>query len=202
MAATKRLFVAIESGRNRCLGTLLRCASAFGAAAVLVVGSPHYSTHGAHGAQKYIQVLHFFSWPECVEFLRSQNCSLFGLCPSLSSWSDVTPSTSVHSVEADRSIALLLGPKNNLTSEIISIADCIIHVPVPNIELEEFVHYDAKVSICLQHFACQAALPITDFRDGKHHREMQREIFHTPKRQVAQVSMDDALEEGFADLFS
>lgn len=66
--------LAIETARRKSIGPVLRCAAAFGvsgtsymsikicclsslALEIYIVGSNHYSTHGAHGAQNHLQVL-------------------------------------------------------------------------------------------------------------------------------------------------
>lgn len=172
---TMKLFLAIETQRSRCLGTLIRCASAFGASAVLVVGSPHYSTHGAHGAQKYLQVIHFHYWAECVDFLRTQDCSLYGICPSSSSKVGdsviFTNPQPIDRIAFQRSVCFLLGPRNDLTGEIISYCEALVYVPVPDMQRQHLVHYDAKVSVCLQAAALQGGFVPTAFSGGKHDRQ-------------------------------
>lgn len=51
MSAVAYLVVANPSSKNN-LGTLIRCAAAFGVEEVVVVGAPKWSTHGAHGSHK------------------------------------------------------------------------------------------------------------------------------------------------------
>lgn len=34
------------------------------------VGSTEFSTHGAHGAQRFIQIIHFFYWKDCLEYIH------------------------------------------------------------------------------------------------------------------------------------
>lgn len=42
--------VAIETSKRSNIGTLLRCAVAFGSEAIIIIGDTDYGTHGAHGA--------------------------------------------------------------------------------------------------------------------------------------------------------
>lgn len=77
--AYAELYVVIETTRGQCIGTTLRCAVAFGATALILVGSDKVSTHGAHGAQNHIRMLHFFYWRDCEVFLSSKKCSIHGI---------------------------------------------------------------------------------------------------------------------------
>ncbi|CEG40863.1 trna rrna methyltransferase family protein [Plasmopara halstedii] len=87
-----------KNGRQN-LGTYLRTASAFGATQVLVVGSERYSTHGAHRAQKYVSVVHFYSYVEAREYLKTKGCTIFGLSKELTN-SYVTHATPYHGTSA------------------------------------------------------------------------------------------------------
>lgn len=60
--ASARSFLVIEIKPKQNIGTILRCAVAFGIDALVVIGSHKFGTHGAHGAQKFIPVLHFYYW--------------------------------------------------------------------------------------------------------------------------------------------
>jgi hypothetical protein len=73
--------LAVETTRHKNVGTLLRCASAFGARCVVIVGSPQYSTHGAHGAQTHVEVVHFYYWRECLDFCGQMGCTVYGISP-------------------------------------------------------------------------------------------------------------------------
>lgn len=66
MGAVAYLVVANPSSKNN-LGTLIRCAAAFGVEEVVVVGASKWSTHGAHGSHKVI---------------LPYDLSLFARCPS------------------------------------------------------------------------------------------------------------------------
>ncbi|GMF65069.1 unnamed protein product [Phytophthora lilii] len=51
------------------LGDLLRRA----------VGSERFGTHGAHRAQKYVDVVHVYDFAEAREYLKAKGCTIFGL---------------------------------------------------------------------------------------------------------------------------
>jgi hypothetical protein len=93
-----------QSGRQN-LGTYLRTASAFGAPQVIVgasrgwlvgwlererdgsptvaargpVGSQRFGTHGAHRAQKYVDIVHFYELRDAREYLKSKGCAIYGV---------------------------------------------------------------------------------------------------------------------------
>ena len=50
------------------MGTLARCATAFGVAEVLLVGERAYNTFGSHGAADFVTFRHF----HCLEEARSR----------------------------------------------------------------------------------------------------------------------------------
>ena len=163
------LIVCVETHRNKSIGTLMRCAVAFGASIIIIVGSPKFSTHGAYEAKKFIQVIHFFYWRDCVEFVKSKGFSVYGISPRClaiyvnSGTANCNEDTEkAVSVAADRAvfnkrqIAFIVGEKEGLTDEQISVCDIVLHVGFPHMELQEFVHYDSKIAICFHHHANSA----------------------------------------------
>eukprot|EP00904_Undaria_pinnatifida_P014106 jgi/Undpi1/9826/HiC_scaffold_27.g12280.m1 len=76
MGAVAYLVVANPSSRNN-LGTLIRCAAAFGVEEVVVVGESKWSTHGAHGSHKHVKYRCFGDWESAATFLRLEaGCDL------------------------------------------------------------------------------------------------------------------------------
>jgi hypothetical protein len=146
------LFVVIESVRNQNIGTTLRYAVAFGASALIIVGSDKISTHGAHGAQHHLKILHFFYWNECKEFLRSKNCLIRAIVPSseISRFDNVYDS---RKFSYSGSSAFILASKSILSNEQVQICDDFLTVYFPHEKFSRDVHYDVIVSITLQHFA-------------------------------------------------
>jgi coenzyme F420-reducing hydrogenase delta subunit len=55
-------YMVIETKCKQNIGTVVRCAVAFGIDTLVVIGSHKFGTHGAHGSQKFIRVMHFFYW--------------------------------------------------------------------------------------------------------------------------------------------
>lgn len=165
------LIVCIETHRNKSIGTLMRCAVAFGASMIVIVGSPKFSTHGAYEAKKFIRVIHFFYWKDCIDFVKTRGCIVYGISPRrleinsssnqrIASDSDSTSSSyPIEEVSfGENFAAFIVGEKDGLTSEQISISDKVLHVSFPYQELEEFVHYDSKIATCFHHYASSAGL--------------------------------------------
>ena len=152
------LYVVIENSRNQNIGTTLRCAIAFGAKALLVVGSDKFSTHGAHGAQKHIQIQHFFYWMECVDYLRSRECIIYGVVDK----DAISKNVPVRSVVFRCSSAFIIPINGNLKEDQITVCDQLVYVEFPSERLER-VHNDVKSSICLHHFASTVVRPEREF---------------------------------------
>ena len=203
------LVLCVETHRNKSIGTLMRCAVAFGASIIVIVGSPKFSTHGAYEAKKFIRVIHFFYWKDCIAFVKGKGFSVYGISPrslmpsslgnqTLGIQSDSEsdsaselvageggelsvelkgeglsiPSAAVANVSAvsvsvgsvpvedmtfDNSlVAFIVGEKEGLTAEQLSLCDTVLHVGFPHPELEEYVHYDSKIAICFSHHASSA----------------------------------------------
>jgi tRNA G18 (ribose-2'-O)-methylase SpoU len=54
------------------IGTLLRSCTAFGVAAVCLVGSRQFNTFGSHGSSEYVDMRHFATIDECCDWLRDE----------------------------------------------------------------------------------------------------------------------------------
>ena len=73
------LFLAVEVKNHQNIGTHLRSAVAFGANAIIVIGSTKFGSHGAHGAQKHVPIIHFYTWDECKIFAELTECLFYGI---------------------------------------------------------------------------------------------------------------------------
>lgn len=190
------MILAVETHRHKSIGTLLRCASAFGASCIVVVGSPQYSTHGAHGAQNHIEVIHFYYWRECIDFCRKRKCEIYSISPTriCPGMSDLIVSTvSVDSFTFNAASCFIVGERYGLTAEQLSISDVVFHVEVPCMDFEDQVVYDSKVAICLQQYAATAGLIPRSHENEKHilgDRDCRR-------AKTVKVGRDNARGEGF-----
>lgn len=173
------LILAVESHRHKSIGTYLRCASAFGAQTIAVVGSTQFSTHGAHGAQNHVQIVHFYYWSECVEFCRSQGCAVFAISPCAVVQNE-TISQSIDQYKfRTQSACFIVADNDGLTREHLDAADEILHVDIPEASFADKVMYDAKVAICLHQFAVAAGMEARKFENEKH--ELGQRDFRRPK---------------------
>ena len=143
-------FVALEIYRRRNIGTIIRCAVAFGAKAILVVGSPVFSTHGSHGAHKHIEILHFYYWNELRAYVRSLDCCIYGVTSDVNHLN----STSIENISFHSSAVFIIGGKQDaLSEEQVSICDVLISVPFPcPPSLSARVNYDVRISLCLHRY--------------------------------------------------
>lgn len=203
------LILAVESHRHKSIGTYLRCASAFGAQTIAVVGSTQFSTHGAHGAQNHVQVVHFYYWSECFEFCRSQGCVVFAISPSAVVRNETVSQSADQYQFSTQSACFVVADNDGLTNEHLDAADVILHVDVPEPSFADKVMYDAKVAICLHQFATAAGMEARKFENEKH--ELGQRDFRRPKtikagrnnaRSSGECGDEYALAEPLDNLFS
>lgn len=190
------VILAVETYRHRSIGSFLRCASAFGSTTIIVVGSPEISTHGAHGAQNYVSIIHFYYWNDCVSYCKQRGCIMYAISPQpicqsncqLDSCNHYSPtphrsnyqsasstltfiSTSVDDFDFrtdSKSACFIVGNDDGLSAELILIADRLFHVEVPMVILHSQVRYDAKLAICMQKYATEVGLPERMCNGEKH----------------------------------
>lgn len=172
-APRPKLFIAVEARRNQPLGTLIRCATAFGISSLIVVGSKHFSTHGSHGSHRRMGVLHFFYWSDCIAYLRETYPSIqFG---GITSSSDPIGNGSIPAISTDRIIyttdyVCLVTQSDvrlNLTPEQIAFLDFSLYVRVPHKVLEPHLHWMTKLSIVFRTFGEQKGFSTTSHEGQK-----------------------------------
>jgi len=148
---TGSFYVAIETYRRKSIGTLIRCAAAFGAKAIIVVGSLKYSTHGAHGAQKHLPIIHFFYWSECKKYAYENGYAVVGISSS-HFYPDIQ---NLSTYQIPNSVIFVVGSRGPLlTLEQRDICDVIVEVTFPiSDRLAQKINYDVIVSLCFNHFA-------------------------------------------------
>ena len=87
-----RIYLLLENTHKaNNLGTVLRCAAAFGVEQVVVVGCNKCSTHGSHGAAKHVSRVSFPGVEQAVSYLRDEcHCkSLVGILGGVANAHDV-----------------------------------------------------------------------------------------------------------------
>ncbi|KAE8901445.1 Membrane-bound transcription factor site-1 protease [Phytophthora fragariae] len=147
-----------KSGRQN-LGTYLRTASAFGTTQVLVVGSERFGTHGAHRAQKYVDVVHVYDFVEAREYLKAKGCTIFALSKQSQG------SYAAHATPYEGTSAFVIDNEfPGLSEEQRAICDHFIHVPFhgEQTEASSALALDTTVvtAITLHHFTAFAQFPV------------------------------------------
>ena len=112
---------------------------------IIVVGSPLFSTHGAHGAQKHIEILHYYTWLECSRYAVTNGYDIIGI-----SNVETEGSSAIERSSLSGRIIFAVGTKEGLSPELLDICSRTVHVSVPVKRLEEKLPYENKVGICLQ----------------------------------------------------
>ena len=213
------LLVCVETHRKTNVGTIMRCAVAFGASLLVVVGSRTYSTHGAHEAKKFIQVIHFYYWHECVAFVKERGCIVYSISPYHLSPSDTSSnkeelndgskrsSIAIQAIEFNSfSAAFIIGERQGLTDEQQEICDTIVHVSFPRQELEEYIPYDNKIATVFQRFTSKTTGFAERGREGEKYSLKPIPLEKSVRKAVSmskQLQDDNPMEseDGLAGLF-
>ncbi|KAG1678029.1 hypothetical protein FOA52_000825 [Chlamydomonas sp. UWO 241] len=62
------------------VGTIARCATAFGVKKVCLVGSRHFNTFGSHGSDAHVDFAHYDTLEQCCAHLReAEGCRIVGI---------------------------------------------------------------------------------------------------------------------------
>lgn len=171
-----RLCVAIECRHKQSIGTQIRCAVALGASLVLLIGASKFGTHGSHGAQTRVEIMHFFYWEEALQYLRQQSSSgqpsrqpggqpekvfLYGIA-SNNATSGAVMSTAVTAYSfapisdypghRTTTVFVVGNKETGLSRGVLPLLDAVFHIDVPNPQYYERLHSDAILSICLHHY--------------------------------------------------
>jgi hypothetical protein len=96
--------VAIECYRSRGIGPLIRSSVAMGASLICIVGSADFGTHGAHGSQRHVRIVHFYCWADCIAAMKGKGFAVIGLSP-------------VQDVDASHAIAGALNESREIDDE-------------------------------------------------------------------------------------
>lgn len=170
------MYVAIETSRRTNIGTILRCAVAFGCKAIIIIGDKDYGTHGAHGAQTRIKVLHFYTWMEFNQFSIDNNCYVYGIINSLSDSLNSNSSTLCSEIgkttifQSNKNIIFIVGNKFGELS-FIQKEVCNEFIIVSFSGGDKFSRYvliDTKLSICLHHYAASQGMVENSFIGEKY----------------------------------
>lgn len=142
--------VAIEVNRCRGLGPLIRTTVAFGGRLLCAVGSSHFGTHGAHGSQKHINIAHFLEWKDCISYWRGKGYQIISISPKQCCGSYNT--VPFERIAFNNKCLFIVGPQDQLSSEIVDLSDAVVSCKFPNQLLEGSVKYEAKLGMVLLYF--------------------------------------------------
>lgn len=167
---SRQVIVAVETYRHKSIGSLIRCASAFGASELIIVGSPKYSTHGAHGAQKYMDIIHFYYWSDCYAYVKQKSCDTVGILSKRKQLE--SKNATIEDINGfqitNQSVCLIVGERDILSDDQIRFCDVFTYVKIENEDNEELLSYESKVAICLQTLAIKFEFEPISFENEKH----------------------------------
>lgn len=118
-----------------------------------VVGASKVNFHGALGAESFVNVVQMHTLVEAIEFVKSENCTVYGVLPKKEA---VAIGTSVHRMIFKGNVAFVLDG-------------------VETTKVDDFVYVDSvgdmertiETSIVLHHFASQAKYEERGFQVGR-----------------------------------
>lgn len=168
ICAKQPFFVCTEVNRKQCIGTILRCATAFGVAEAAVIGTKHYSTHGSHGAHRRTLVRQFYRFSQCVRHFQSLyfDLQVVGVvfrrsCKSVSTLDSTRLLPFENVAFTSPTLMVLADAETGLNAEQLSVCSIVVFVPVPDPNLENRLHRDIKLSLVLQKVAVDlGCLPV------------------------------------------
>ena len=186
-----QFFVAIETSLDRKtnIGPTLRCAVGLGCTAVIVVGNISYGTHGAHGSQRHIQVIHFYTWDEVREYALSRSCALYGVVSPLQATESTISAISVDEITFSANAVFMIGNRQSVLSATqIRVADSLIYVNFPGgSRLGSLVTADLQLSICLHQFAVS---------NGYEQVIIEEEKYCVPEKKVGKKAISESKVKG------
>eukprot|EP00201_Polytomella_parva_P016478 CAMPEP_0175061424 /NCGR_PEP_ID=MMETSP0052_2-20121109/13577_1 /TAXON_ID=51329 ORGANISM="Polytomella parva, Strain SAG 63-3" /NCGR_SAMPLE_ID=MMETSP0052_2 /ASSEMBLY_ACC=CAM_ASM_000194 /LENGTH=263 /DNA_ID=CAMNT_0016327277 /DNA_START=231 /DNA_END=1025 /DNA_ORIENTATION=+ len=106
------------------VGTLLRCATAFGVRQVCLVGSRQFNAFGSHGSDVYVDLRHFDNLRNCCAALKEEHgCQIVGI--------EITPEAKpVQSHPFTGPTAFMLGNEGQgLSKAQLALCDSFVYIP-------------------------------------------------------------------------
>eukprot|EP00200_Dunaliella_tertiolecta_P009589 CAMPEP_0202389176 /NCGR_PEP_ID=MMETSP1127-20130417/81429_1 /ASSEMBLY_ACC=CAM_ASM_000462 /TAXON_ID=3047 /ORGANISM="Dunaliella tertiolecta, Strain CCMP1320" /LENGTH=235 /DNA_ID=CAMNT_0048990835 /DNA_START=68 /DNA_END=775 /DNA_ORIENTATION=+ len=132
------------------VGTITRCATAFGVKQVCLVGSNQFNTFGAHGSDAHVDFRHFPTLEECVQQLKNkEGCEIIGIEIT----DDAQP---VHSHPFQGPTAFMLGNEGHgMTPRQMALCDKFVYISQYGAGTAS-LNVAVATSIVLHHFALWA----------------------------------------------
>mmetsp|Transcript_34807 Transcript_34807/g.77387 ORF Transcript_34807/g.77387 Transcript_34807/m.77387 type:complete len:211 (+) Transcript_34807:59-691(+) len=132
------------------IGTIARCATAFGVKELCLVGSRQYNTFGSHGADAFVDFRHFDTLESCTRHLKeAEGCSIVGV-------EIVEGARPVHEHPFTGPTAFMLGNEGQgLSPKQIAQCDSFVYIPQHGPGTAS-LNVAVAASIVLHHFALWA----------------------------------------------
>jgi tRNA(Leu) C34 or U34 (ribose-2'-O)-methylase TrmL len=148
------IIVAVQKRLN--IGMTLRAAVAFGVTELIIVGSKKHlvNTHGAHGAERYVDLRHFHRLQQAVGWLKARGVAVCGI--------EITPDAApVHAAHAFRGpTAFLAGAEGEgLVPAHKAACDHFVYVPQHGGGGTASLNVSVATAIVLHRFALWAGTP-------------------------------------------
>lgn len=144
-------FVILHSvSKKHNIGTIARCATAFGVKELCLVGSRQYNTFGSHGSCDYVNFRHFGSLQACCTYLKeAEGCRIIGI--------EIDPSAlPVQSHPFQGPTAFMLGNEGEgLSPKQMQLCDGFVYIPQYGCGTAS-LNVAVACSIVLHHFAAWA----------------------------------------------
>lgn len=153
MEEQQQQYLVISNRKKQNLGTLIRTASAFNVAEIILVGQSKYGTHGAHGAHKHVRVQDCKDFQDAKAYLQQRDCySIYGV-----EYIDEI-SSAVHTARFHgSSAAFVIATEGPLSPEQKSICSAgFLHIQPFTPDSEGELEINVSTAIVLQTFATDA----------------------------------------------
>ena len=207
------LFLAIEVKNHQNIGTYLRSAVAFGADAIIVIGSTKFGSHGAHGAQKHINIVHFYTWSECSIFAKLMNSKFYGI-DIASQYTDFNSHISPEQMKYTGSAIFIVNISGKLFDHERTLCSSIISLNIPS---NSTLNYDCIIGITMHYYALQIfgdeIKPITGEKFEINHliknqnislttANINSNVIAAKEHYLSQISLNDSEDINIFNLFS
>eukprot|EP00899_Mesostigma_viride_P002317 jgi/Mesvir1/12086/Mv00362-RA.1 len=134
------------------VGSLARCATAFGVHQILVVGQHKINVFGSHGASNFVEYRHFGQLTECRAYLKERDVDIVGV-------EIMDNAKPVQSHPFTKSTAFVLGNEGTgLSPKQIEICDWFVYIPQHGPGTAS-LNVSVAASIVFHHFALWAQFP-------------------------------------------
>mmetsp|Transcript_29672 Transcript_29672/g.87828 ORF Transcript_29672/g.87828 Transcript_29672/m.87828 type:complete len:187 (-) Transcript_29672:771-1331(-) len=142
--------IAHSVAKRHNVGTIARCATAFGVKQVCLVGSRQFNTFGSHGSDAYVDFAHYDNLEQCCAHLRkAEKCRIVGI-------EIIEGAQPVHEHPFSGPTAFILGNEGQgLSARQKAVCDSFVYIPQHGVGTAS-LNVAVACSIVLHHFAIWA----------------------------------------------